>query len=105
MRLKANKYRNKKTEVDGILFDSQREARRYRELKMLERIGELTDLELQPSFPIEVSGVKICTYKADFRFKHFGKEVVEDAKGVKTPVYRLKKKLVKACYGIDIAEV
>jgi len=67
--------------------------------------GEIINLELQPKFPIEVNGIKICTYIADFRYKERdGTEVVEDCKGFKTDVYRLKKKLVKAIYGIEILE-
>lgn len=103
---RPSKYRNRKTEVDGILFDSKREAARYAELKMLERAGEIRGLELQPVFPVAVNGQKICKYIADFRYTdRAGREVVEDAKGVKTDVYRLKKKLVRALFGIEIEEV
>lgn len=100
-----NKYRNKKTVVDGITFDSQKEAKRYGELKLLEHAGVITDLQLQPPFKLEVHGVKICTYRADFRYTENGKDVVEDVKGVLTPVYRIKKKLMFAIYGIEIKEI
>ena len=100
------KYKAVKTEVDGITFDSKREAARYMELVLLERAGEISHLELQPSFVCMVNGHKICTYKADFRYFSASKSIVEDVKGVKTPVYRLKKKLVEALYpGVKIQEV
>ena len=101
-----NKYRAVKTEVDGIMFDSKREAARYMELMLLQKAGEISHLELQPSFVCMVNGKKICTYKADFRYFDANGSVVEDVKGMKTPVYRLKKKLVEALYpGVTIQEV
>lgn len=105
MTLRPLKYRNLKTLVDGIVFDSQKEARRYGELKLLVRSGEIHSLELQPRFPVVINGVKVCTYVADFGYvDHTGSPVVEDSKGFKTPIYNLKKKLVKAVHGIDILE-
>jgi hypothetical protein len=104
-----NKYRNIKTVIDGITFDSKREANRYAELKLLQKAGEIWHLELQPEFLIEVNGQKICKYRADFSYWLSETAthgfVVEDAKGVKTPAYRLKKKLVKAIHGVDVKEV
>lgn len=93
--------------MNGIRFDSKREAKRYQELCLLEKAGGIAKLELQPRFPLVVNGEKITSYRADFRYLDVrsGEIVVEDAKGVKTPVYRLKKKLVRAIYGIDIQEV
>ena len=107
--MKAPKYQNRKTTVDGITFDSAKEARRYGELKLLERAGQITGLEIQPSFRIVVNNCLICTYKADFRYTtdtpHVrGLVVVEDVKGMKTPVYRLKKKLMLAIHGVEIFE-
>lgn len=101
------KYGNKKTEVDGILFDSKKEAKRYQELRLLEKQGIILELQLQPKFPIVVNGKKICTYIADFDYcvAHTADRIVEDVKGIKTPIYNLKKKLVKAVHGIDITEV
>lgn len=102
------KYGNKKTEVDGIVFDSKKEATRYQELRLLERAGAIGDLELQPKYPIEVNGTKICTYIGDFRYRDPASKynrTIEDVKGIKTPVYRLKKKLMKAIYGIEIQEI
>ena len=107
--MKAPKYRNVKIVVDGITFDSAKEARRYSELKLLERAGQITGLEIQPSFRLVVNNCLICTYKADFRYAmdtpHVrGLVVVEDVKGMKTPVYRLKKKLMLAIHGVEILE-
>jgi len=104
---RINKYHNKITYVDGIRFMSKRESQRYLELKALERSGIIRDLKLQPRFPLVFNDIKICTYVADFQYVDIKKncEVVEDVKGVLTAVYRLKKKLMKAGYGIDIQEV
>lgn len=103
-----SKYRNRKTEVDGILFDSRKEATRYGALKLAERAGMVRDLKLQVPFKLEVNGVLVCTYKADFVYEDkFGsqwKRIVEDCKGYQTPVYRLKKKLMRAIHGIEIRE-
>lgn len=99
-----SKFNAKKTTVDGIVFDSVWESKRYSALKILEKTGDITDLELQVPFVLEVNDVKICTYKADFVYQQDGERVVEDAKGVKTPEYILKKKLMKAVYGIEIKE-
>ena len=103
----ANKYNNIKTEVDGIKFDSRKEAGRYGDLKLMQKGKVIYDLTLQPKFPIVINGTKICTYIADFAYKDraTGTTTVEDVKGVKTPIYNLKKKLVKALHGIDITEV
>lgn len=101
----ANKYGARKVEVDGITFDSQAEADHYWDLKQLERAGEITELELQPVFPLLVNGIKVGLYRADFRFRDEDGLHVQDVKGVRTPVYKLKKKMVLAQYGIEIEEV
>jgi hypothetical protein len=90
-----------------VRFASKREANRYSELKLLQKAGVLDSLVLQQSFPLEVNGVLIGRYVADFHYFDCEKKevVTEDAKGVKTPVYKLKKKLMKALYGIEIREV
>ena len=102
-----SKYHAIKTEVDGRVFASRAEARRYSELCLLEKAGEIKRLETQPVYPIVVNGKKICTYIADFRYfdSGFSREIIEDVKGMKTPVYRLKKKLVEALYNITITEI
>lgn len=100
------KYSNQKTRVDGRVFASKREAKRYGELHLLQRAGEVLNLECQPVIDCKVNGAHVCNYIADFRYLKPGGEVVyEDAKGYKTDVYRLKRKLVKACTGIEIVEV
>jgi hypothetical protein len=103
------KYRNVKVAVDGITFHSRKEANRYLELKLLVRAGEITDLELQKKYPMMVNGVKVCEYWSDFAYKdRTGQDVTEDVKSPitrKEPVYRLKNKLFKACYGREIREV
>lgn len=104
---KPSKYRNKKTTVDGIVFDSRKEAARYGELKSLLEAGEISDLRIHPPYSLEVKGVKLGKYLADFAYLDAAtqREIVEDVKGVKTAVYRLKKKLVWAIYRIKIVEV
>lgn len=106
---RRGKYNNKKTVVDGITFDSKKEAGHYKVLKALEKAKKISDLELQPSYRLEVNSQLICRYRADFRYKEkVGRKLVEvvcDVKGVRTGMYRIKKKLMKAIYGIDIQEV
>jgi hypothetical protein len=103
--MKVSKYRNQKTEVNGITFDSKKEALRYGQLRLLEKLGLIQDLKLQVKFPLVVSGVKIGSYICDFQYQEGHTIKTEDVKGMRTPVYNLKKKLVKALYGIDIREV
>ena len=105
------KYNNTKIVLDGIKFDSKREAQRYQELKLLERAGKITDLVLQPKFELiqkyTINGrnVRKMEYIADFKYTENGKMVVEDAKGFKTKEYLIKKKLFEFKYGIEIMEV
>ena len=108
------KYKAVSTVIDGVRFASKAEAERYCELRLLLRAGEIENLEMQPKYPISINGVKICTYIADFRYVsrkqgpqgQEGHVVVEDVKGTKTPLYRLKKKLVEALYpGVKIEEI
>ena len=103
--MKQPKFRNKKTVIDGITFDSKKEATRYGQLKLLQQCGQIDNLKMQVPFVIEIGGKKICTYKADFTYIEKSRYVVEDVKGMKTPVYNLKKKLMKAIHGIDIKEI
>jgi hypothetical protein len=103
--MRANKYGARKTEVDGIKFHSAKEAKRYTELQVLSRAGLVKGLILQPRFPIVINGVKVCTYVADFEFiDETGARVIEDVKGMKTDVYTLKNKLMRAVHGIDVKE-
>ena len=101
---RKSKYGNIKTIVDGITFDSKKEAQRYRELCLLQRGRIITDLELQVRFNIIVNGIKVCAYVSDFVYKENGAEVVEDVKGKRTAMYQLKKKLMLAVHGIEIKE-
>lgn len=101
------KYHAKKILDDGILFDSLAEHRRFCELKLAQAAGEIYSLEVHKAYPLTVNGKLICKYVADFVYRESvgGRVVVEDVKGVATPVYRLKKKLMLAIHGIEIQEV
>ncbi len=102
-----SKHHAVRTEIDGIVFDSKHEAKRYQELRLLERAGEIINLRLQaPYILIDKSKYgRAIKYIADFVYEHNGITVVEDAKGVKTPVYCLKKRMMAERYGIEIQEV
>lgn len=105
--MRRSKYRAIPTVIDGIRFASKAEARRYQELRFLERAGEITALELQPVFPLVVNGVKIGAYRADFRFVNTrtGEVVTEDCKGFRTKEYKRTKRLVEALYPVQIQEI
>ncbi len=100
------KYSNKPLTIDGIRFASKREGHRYANLKLMQEANEIEALELQPSFKIEINGMTICRYRADFTYKcrRTGETIIEDTKGYRTPVYKLKRKLMKACHGIEVLE-
>lgn len=108
---KPGKYRNQPVEVDGLRFDSKREARRWVELKAMQQAGQITNLRTQVEIPCVVNGVTVCSYVADFAYfrgnQLRGPEVVEDVKsaGTRTAVYKIKRKLVAACTGVEIIEV
>jgi hypothetical protein len=101
---RPHKYGAKACTVDGQRFASRKEAGRYVELRLLERGGRISDLQTQVRYPLEVNGILITHYVADF--KYFDKDkrewVVEDSKGFQTDVFKLKQKLVRACYGLEI---
>ena len=126
------KYGNKKVVVDGIEFDSKKEAKRYAELKLMQRAGVISDLELQKEFELipaqyetfERYGKngqrlkdgkrcieKSCTYKADFAYMKDGKQFVEDVKGYRDPAgagyakFVIKRKLMLHIYGIRVTEI
>lgn len=102
----VSKYRAQPTWVNGIRFASKREARRFGELLLLVKTGEIQNVQVQPAYPVTLNEIAICVYKADFRYQtRDGTWVVEDVKGVRTPVYKLKKRLMEAQYGIQISEV
>ena len=121
-----NKYYNKKTCIDGIEFDSRKEACRYQELKLMERAGVIKDLKMQVKYvliPAQYETVerygksgqrlkdgqklleKECSYIADFVYTENGKEIVEDTKGIKTKDYIIKRKLMLWIHGIRVREV
>jgi hypothetical protein len=103
------KFKNIPTEVDGIAFASKKEAKRYGELKLLERAGQIDGLRVHPAFPLDVLGTPICKYVGDFEYYAPGNvRVVEDVKSAITrrhPVYRIKNKLFLALMGFPITEV
>ena len=115
----ASKYGNKKTERDGILFDSRKEAERYGELVLLQRAGKVRGLRLQPEFTLQeaftsLAGEKVraIRYRADFAYQEPRRiagalcwvDVVEDVKGYKTKEYELKRKMMEN-KGISIREI
>lgn len=103
------KYGNKKITVDGMIFDSKREANRYRELKLYQEKGLITNLKLQPKFLLqdkfkyEGKTERAITYIADFSYFDVkkGKHIVEDVKGVETEVFKIKRKLFLNLYGME----
>lgn len=105
-----SKYHAKKTTVDGITFDSRKEADRYLVLKGMEDDGAIEDLrrqvryELVPAFDVDGKHYRHVCYVADFVYMEDGKEVVEDVKGMRTDVYKLKSKLFARRYGMSIRE-
>lgn len=96
----APKYRAIKTEVDGVLFDSRAEAQRFTELKILQAAGGIYNLTLQPEVKCTVNNILICKYRGDFSYRETNNPrlVIEDKKGFKTPVYKLKIKLCRALF-------
>lgn len=103
-----SKYGNRRTVIDGIAFDSAKEARRYMELRLLQRAGKIKDLKLQVSFELlpKCRKNRAVKYVADFVYiDENGNKIVEDAKGYRTEVYKLKKKMMLALLGIEITEV
>ena len=111
--MKGRKFGNRKTELDGRVFDSKKEARRFAELRLMERAGEISGLQTQVPFVLipaqrdEKGRVieRAVSYVADFVYNDKnGKLVVEDAKGYRTDVYRLKRKMMLKVHGIRIFE-
>nr|UVX91920.1 MAG: Protein of unknown function (DUF1064) [Bacteriophage sp.] len=107
-----SKYHAKKTVVDGITFDSKREADRYLVLKRMEEDGTIEDLrrqvryELIPAFDVDGRHYRPVFYMPDFTYtdRETGEEIVEDVKGMRTDVYKLKSKLFARRYGKAIKE-
>lgn len=110
MQFKGSKYGNVKTEYNGNSYMSKREANYAQQLDLLKKAknpaDQVVSYEIQVPYPIEINGKKICKYLADFRVLYAdGRTEVVDVKGFKTDIYKLKKKLVEATYGIEIKEV
>ena len=109
--VRRSKYGAVKTTVDNITFASQKEAKRYGDLKLLEKAGEIRHLELQSEFHLNASHPSqpkfVGKYLADFSYydTRTNALVIEDVKGFKTPLYRWKRKHVEAQYGIKIIEI
>lgn len=110
--MRWNKYGSKKTEVDGVTFDSKKEAKRYQELRILEKAGEITDLRRQVKFELipsqRINGKvaeRAVEYKADFVYTQDGQTIVEDTKGFRTKDYIIKRKLMLWVHGIRIREI
>ena len=123
-RFGRNKYKNTKVEVDGLIFDSKKEARRYKELKLLEEAGEITDLRMQVKYQLlpeqrepdhigKRGGIhkgkiieRESSYLADFVYTdNEGQTIVEDTKGMRTTDYVLKRKMMLYFHGIRIREI
>lgn len=102
--IRRHKYGAKKVKLDGYTFDSKAEAKRYGELKLLEKNGEIDALIVHPRYIIEINGDKICTVVLDFSYLRIGRGgwTREDVKGMDNPLSRLKRKLVEAQYGIKV---
>lgn len=103
--MKVPKYRNVKTTVDGMTFDSAKEARRWSELCLLQRAGQISDLSRQVRLPLRVNDCLVCTFIPDFTYVEAGQQVIEDVKSpatAKHPVFIIKKKLLKALTGLDV---
>lgn len=111
--IKENKYKNKKVIYNGIKFDSVKEKNRYMQLLYLEKAGLIKDIklqyefELQPAFTLNKKKIRKITYIADFYYydNNLNDYVVEDVKGIRTDVYKLKKKMFEYKYQKEIIEI
>lgn len=97
---KRNKFGARKTQIDGFTFDSLAEANHYRELRLREQAGEITDLKLQPEYLLHPAfkdrdgkNHRAIYYRTDFSYNEQGRRIVEDFKGFETEVFRIKRKL------------
>lgn len=106
---RRRKYNNVPTVVDGIRYDSAKEARHGQLLAAMERDGLISELRRQVRFPLKVNGILVCTYVADFEYRDAERgRVVQDVKSEATkriPLFRVKKLLMKAIFNIEIQEV
>lgn len=91
--------------LGGVVFASKKEMKRYAELRLLERAGEIQGLELQPEFRVSINDQHYCTYTADFAYTEKGERVIEELKSTgtaKDAAYRLRKKAAELFYGIKV---
>jgi Protein of unknown function (DUF1064) len=107
---KQSKYRSQRVDEDGLTFDSKKEARRYKDLRLLLKVGKIGFLARQVEFPLMMEGQKAASYIADFTYTdaETGIMIVEDVKSEvtrKLPVYRLKKKMMLLQHKIEVREV
>jgi hypothetical protein len=94
--------------IDGIVFASKKEAKRYAELKLLEKARVITGLECQPSYEVQIDGKKFCTYTADFLYYDKTGVVIEEVKSTgtrKDAAYRLRKKAFELKYKMKVREI
>lgn len=101
------KYGNIPTVVNGERFDSKKEAARFVELTLLQRAGAISDLKRGTRYEFYHNEVKIGSYKPDFIYTENGQQIIEDVKGgsaTKTQAYMMRKKMMKAFFGIDVRE-
>ena len=112
MAICRSKYRSRKVTINGITYDSKKEANRHNELLLLQRAGRISDLKTQVKFELLPSqridgkvAERPVTYIADFVYKQDGETVVEDTKGFRTTDYILKRKMMLFFHGIRIKEV
>lgn len=102
---KPNKYGAVRTELDGYKFDSKKEAKRYGELKLLERAKQIESLEVHPRYSLIVAGTQVGVVEFDFRYIENGETVIEDCKGgeaTNTPLFKLKRAIFEAMYGYKV---
>lgn len=102
------KFGNKRVIVNGEAFHSKREAARLPQLRLLERNGEVRNIQRQVKYRCEVNGILVCTYTADYVYEerrdNKWTQIVEDVKGYANDRWPMKKKLMRACHGIEIRE-
>ena len=101
---RRGKYNNVRTQIGSQRFDSRREAERYLELAQAQREGRIEGLRCQVPYDLVVNGYKVCRYVADFEYYENGQKITEDVKGCRTREYSIKRKLMKAVFGITIRE-
>lgn len=99
------KWNNTIVKTDDGTFHSKKELKRWEVLKLRLAAGEISNLRRQVRFQLKINDFLICSYISDFVYSENGKSIVEDAKGFRTPEYKLKAKMMKAIHGIDIREV